>query len=109
MLSLHGRGSIKAAGPEGSNIPNMEVVGSTVLPIVLQREDKDRNISVLIVRDLAHAFVSRARFFRSDSCGILVRGGQGVPVVDRGPVGAVPAAGRGHEEFLGPVLCNATR
>ena len=51
-LSLRGRGSLQAANPAGTKVPVMEIVGSTVMPIVLPPDDEARNILVRIVRDL---------------------------------------------------------
>ena len=88
----------------------MEVVGSTVLPVVFPPDDKARNTSVRVVRGLPYALSLRASFIRSRSSVLLLRDGKGFqPSPARGPVGAVPAAERGHEAFLGPVLCNENR
>lgn len=42
----------------------MEIVGSTVLPVVLPQEDQDRNISIRIVHDFPYALNVGASFFR---------------------------------------------
>ena len=39
-LSRRGRGSLQAANPAGSNLPGLEIVGSTMLLVVLPPVDK---------------------------------------------------------------------
>ena len=48
-LDRRGRGSQQAANPVGSKVPEMEIMGSTVLPIVLQPEDRARDIAIRMV------------------------------------------------------------
>ena len=64
-LKRRGKGSLQAANPAGSKVPGMEIMGSTVLPIVLPPEDRARDIAVRIVRDLPYAFILGASFFRA--------------------------------------------
>ena len=55
----------------------MKIVGSTVLPLVLPPDDKPRNISVRIVRDLPYAFILGASFFKLHSSVISLGEGKG--------------------------------
>ncbi|CAN0570094.1 unnamed protein product, partial [Laminaria digitata] len=65
-LNRRGRGSLQAANPAGSKVPGMEIMGSTVLPIVLPPEDRARDISVRVVKGLPYAFILGASFFRTN-------------------------------------------
>ena len=72
-LSRRGRGSLQAANLAGRIVPEMEIVVSTLLPVVLPPEAKARKISVRIVRDLPYAFILGAKFFRCHSSIISLR------------------------------------
>ena len=76
-LSHRGRGSLQAANPAGSKVPGMEIMGSTVLPIVLPPEDRAQDIPVRIVRDLSYAFILGASYFRANSSVISLGEGKG--------------------------------
>ena len=66
-LNRRGSGSLQAANPVGSKVPGMEIVGTTVLPVVLPPEDRARDIAVRVVRGLPYAFILGASFFRTNS------------------------------------------
>ena len=44
--------ALLAANPDNSRVPGMQILGSTVLPIVFPPEDRVRNILVRVVQDL---------------------------------------------------------
>ena len=72
-----GSGSLQAANPVGSKVPGMEIVATTVLPVVLPPEDRARDIAVRVVRGLPYAFILGASFFRTNSSVISLGEGKG--------------------------------
>ena len=84
-LNRRGSGSLQAANPVGSKVPGMEMVGTTVLPVVLPPEDRARNIAVRVVRLLPYAFILGASFFRTNSSVISLGEGKGFQVSPGSP------------------------
>ena len=76
-LSRRGGGSLRAANPAGSKVPGMEIIGSTVLPVVLPPEDKARDIAVRVVKGLPYAFILGASYFRANNSVISLGEGKG--------------------------------
>ena len=55
----------------------MQILGSTVLPIVFPPEDRVRNILVRVVEDRPNGFISGASFFRANGSVISLEKGKG--------------------------------
>lgn len=65
-LSKKGAGTLQAASPADSKVRGMEIVGSTVLPMVFAPEDKVGNVPVRVVRGLPYGFILGASFFSAN-------------------------------------------
>ena len=74
-LNRRGSGSLQAANPVGSKAPGMEIVGTTVLPVVLPPEDRARDIAVRVVRGLPYAFNPRCKLLQDQQQRGLTRRG----------------------------------
>ena len=91
-LSSRGKGVLLVANPDNSGVPGMQILGSTVLPIVFPPEDRVRNILVRVVQDLPYGFIFRIKFLSGEPQRHSSREGEGLPTVARGTMVAVPEA-----------------
>ena len=62
-IDKRGAGVLKAANPETSKVPPMEILGSSTIPIIFPPEDRVRNVSVRVVKGFPYALVLGAAFF----------------------------------------------
>ena len=56
-------GFLEAANPSDSETPPMRILGSTVVPVLLESDSRVRNVVVRVVKDLPYGFIFGADYF----------------------------------------------
>ena len=57
-------GFLEAANPSDSETPRMRILGSAVVPVVLESDSRVRDVVVRVVEDLPYGFIFGADYFR---------------------------------------------
>ena len=58
------RGALRAANPNGSTVPPLRIIGSSVIPVLFPLETRARKVRIRVVKGIPYSFILGASFLR---------------------------------------------